>query len=927
MVACRLLGPVEIWVDGERIDLGYPRQRGLLVILLIEVNRLHSIESLVDRIWGEDPPLTARDTLYADISRLRRALNRAPEIQLVRRSGGYLIEADARAIDLHRFRELVAHARASRKDEERAALLDEGLALWQGEPFADLNNPWLTAVRASLNRQKLDAALERNDVQLRLGRHTELLTELSTMSTAHPLDERLAAQLMLALYRSGRQADALSHYQRTRQQLHDELGVDPGPQLQDLHQRILRNAPGLGTTRTAPAAARPPVPRQLPAHTPHFVGRAEELSQLTSALDTASGSTGTVVISAINGTAGIGKTTLAVHWAHQAADRFPDGQLYLDLRGFGPAGMSLQPSEAIHGFLDALGIPPERMPVDLDARAALYRSLLAERHVLVVLDNAHDADQVRPLLPGSPTCAVIVTSRNQLASLVAGEGARPITLNLFRMDEGIALLASRLGGGYVTLAPDTVGELIERCARLPLALTIVAARISISPHLPLTVLVEQLADEQTRLDALDAGDPTSSVRAAFSWSYRYLDPPVARVFRLLGLHPGPDISVPAVASLAGLSLGDARTALAALTRAHLVTERIPGRFILHDLLRVYAAERAAAEESADDRDAAVRRLLAWYLHSADAADRLLVPRSQRIPLGAPDTQSQPLSFSGRKEALEWCEVERANIVAATGLAASTGHPDIAWKLPGALWGFFTLRKPWADWIATHHVGLAAAEESNDQLGQAHIRTALANAYRDLRRFDEAVNGFRQALPIWRAIGNQWGEAAALTLLGITYRDTQSFDIALTCLHDALEIFTEIDDSWGRAWALYNLGETHQCLGRPEAAVDYSERALAIFGDIHDRWGEGWALYNLGTAHRHLGDFATAVDCLQRALTVFREIGNRLGEGTTLTSLGAALQLTERTDEARSSWRQALAIFEDLGAPQAVDIRARLEGLD
>jgi DNA-binding SARP family transcriptional activator len=920
MLVCRLLGPVEMWSDGQQIKLRYPRQRGLLVMLLAEVNRLVSAESLIDRIWGENPPQKARDILYADISRLRHALDGAAEIRLTRKSGGYLIEADPLAVDLHRFRELVARSRTSQRDEERAALLEEALALWQGEPFADLGNSWLTSLRVSLVQERLDALLDRNDALLRLGRHTTLLSELSALSAAHPLDERVAAQYMLALYRSGRQADALYQYRLTRKQLDDDVGVEPGPELRDLYQSILRSAPELNVPAASHVATRPPMPRQLPARIPRLVGRVNELRQVTRLLEDATTSPAFV----ITGTAGIGKTALAVHWAHQVADQFPDGQLYVNLRGFEPSGAAMPPTEAIHRFVEALGVSAEAMPADLDARAALYRSLLAERRVLVVLDNVRDADQVRPLLPGSATCAVVITSRNQLESLVASEGAYPVTLRPFSAEEGIALVASRLGTDYVTSHRQAADELVQRCARLPLALTIAAARASIDPHLPLTTLVEQLRDEQTRLDVLDTGDPASSVRAAFSWSYRHLGQQASRMFRMLGIHPGPDISLPAAASLAGVGRDDARAALATLKRACLVSEPAPGRFVLHDLLSLYAAERAKDEETPADRGTATRRLLDWYLHSADAADRLLVPRSQRVPLGAPDHRSRPLSFNGRQEALEWCDAERSNFVAVTRLAADTGHDDTAWKLPIALWGYFTLCKPWSDWMTTHHIGLTAAERSDDRLGQAHIRTALANAHRDIRRFDDAVRGFREALPIWREIGNRWGEAAALTLLGMTYRDSADFHAALDCLHEALDIFGGIDDRWGEAWALYNLGEAHQQLASPQQAVVYSERAMASFREVGDRWGEGWALYNLGKIHQKLGDLPAAASSLRHALNVFGDIGNRMGEGVALAALGTLLMRTDRAHEARDCLRQALSIFEDLGAPQAADLRARLK---
>jgi DNA-binding SARP family transcriptional activator len=924
VLTCRLLGHVEVLSGGESICLGYPRQRSLLAILLIEVNRLVSAESLIDRIWQEDPPETARATLYADISRLRRALRRAPGVQVVRRSGGYLIEAEPATVDLHRFRDLVSRAQDGLDDRTTSALLAEGLALWRGEPFADLSNPWLKTVQASLNAERLEAILRRNDAELRLGRHAALLADLRTLSAAHPLNERVAAQLMLALHRSGHQAEALQHYQLIRRYLSSELGVDPGPRLQELHQRILSNSGELDAKATVRPAGHLPIPRHLPAYTPHFIGRKAEMKQLTRLLDTGTAGSRTAIISTVNGTAGIGKTTLAIHWAHHVADRFPDGQLYVNLRGFAPSRSPMPPSDAIGGFLDALGVPPERVPPDLDARAALYRSLLADRRMLVVLDNARDSDQVRPLLPGSGTCMVIVTSRDRLAGLVAEEGARPIILDPFSAEEGIDLLASRLGTEFIESERDTANTLLERCAGLPLALAIVAARMGTDRHLSLATLVGLLEDERARLEVLDSGDPATSVRAAFSWSYGCLDPATARVFRLFGLHPGPCASAPAVAALAGVGIGEARSALSVLARAHLVDEPVSGQFVLHDLLRVYAMERAETEESPGDRDTALRRLLTWYLHSADAADRLLVPRSQRVPLDAPPPLVHPLSFDDREAALAWFESERANVVPITQAAADAGHHDVACHFPAAIWGFLTLRKPWADWITTHRIGLDSAERTGDRLGEAYLRTALADAHRDLRRYEQAVSGFTEALALWRSVANRWGEAATLTLLGLAHRDARDYPGSTDCLSSALTIFREIGDSWGEGWALYDLGETEQRLGRLQEAVAHSERAREIFRETKDGWGEGWSLYNLGKIHQRAGDLPEAVDCLQQALDLFRHIGNQLGEASVLATIGATFDLAGRMAEARDFWQQALTIFDNLGAPQAAAIRTRLE---
>ncbi|MGH3932139.1 MAG: ATP-binding protein, partial [Pseudonocardiaceae bacterium] len=411
-------------------------------------------------------------------------------------------------------------------------------------------------------------------LHLRRGQHGWLLGELFARAAAHPLDERVTGQLMLALYQCGRQAEALEHFQRLRVRLVEELGIDPGPELLRRYEQILRTDPAL----TAPTPASPPVsvsaprlvPHQLPAHTPHFVGRAAELRQLTTLVNTTTAGGGTVVITAIDGTAGIGKTALALHWAHQVAQRFPDGQLYVNLRGFDPANPPMHPADALRGFLDAFAIPPARIPTNLDDQAGLYRSLLIDRHVLVVLDNVRDAEQARPLLPASSSCLVVITSRNQLTGLVAHEGAHPVTLDVLTHQEARALLTHHLGPDRVSAEPQVITDLIDRCARLPLALAIMAARAATHPGFALRVLAKELADEHTRLDALDTGDPTTSVRGVFSWSYQHLSTPAARMFRLLGLHPGPDITLPAATQLADLPPHQARDALGELARAHLL---------------------------------------------------------------------------------------------------------------------------------------------------------------------------------------------------------------------------------------------------------------------------------------------------------------------------------------------------------------------
>ncbi|MGH3783853.1 MAG: ATP-binding protein [Pseudonocardiaceae bacterium] len=699
-------------------------------------------------------------------------------------------------------------------------------------------------------------------------------------------------------------------------------------------------AAGLTASQPAPAAlgyiTRPEahglllIPRQLPMDVPHFTGRASEVIQLDAVLaQTVEGMLATVVISAIDGTAGVGKTALAVHWAHRVQGRFPDGQLYINLRGYDP-GPAVSPEEALGRFLLALNVPPARIPTGLEEQAALYRSLLVGRRMLIVLDNAATPHQVRPLLPGSPGCQVVVTSRSSLAGLVVREGARRLTLDTLAPDEALTLLRQIIGTTRIDAEPDAATELARLCAFLPLALRIAGARAASFPHTTLADVVCELADEHHRLDMLAIEDETTTVCAVFSWSYRRLDPDHAHAFRLLGLHTGPDISTPAVTALLSVPPARARQLLDALSNAHLLVPVSHNRYRFHDLLRLYAANRAHADETDQDRHTAIRRLLSWFLHTADAADRQLMPYRKRVPLDLPEPGTQHVPLSTRSQALKWCDSERANLVAATRHAHLGGHHTTAWQLPVVLWGFFSLRKHWPEWITTHDIGLAAATDIRDRFGQAYILTTLANAYRDLRRFEEALDHFHQALAIWDEIGSpaRWEKAAALTLQGMAYLDLRRYDDTLTSLQQALAIFRQVGDPWGEGWALHLLSESNRRLARRyEEAIDHAHHALDAFGQIDDRWGLGWSLHDLGQNYRCLRRFEEAIDHFQRALTARREIGDRQGEAVTLKALGATLYDADKKDLARNSWRCALAIFNDLNDPLAVEVRTRLEELD
>lgn len=675
-----------------------------------------------------------------------------------------------------------------------------------------------------------------------------------------------------------------------------------------------------------------------------------------------------MVISAVIGSAGMGKTALAVHWAQQVKDRFPDGQLYVNLRGFDP-GSPMTPEQALDGFLRALGVPGEKIPAGVRAQAEMYRSLLDGRRVLVVLDNANTAEQVSPLLPGSAGSVAVVTSRSRLSDLVARDGAHPLSLDLLTPAEAIALLRQSIGAARVDAEPGAAAELIRLCAHLPLALRIAAERVATRPDVTLADLVEELTDEHARLDALASDDDqTTAARAAFRCSYRALPSEAARVFRLLGVHAGPNISAPAAAALTGTPVTEVRRLLDVLTGAHVVEQTAPDRYRFHDLLRLYAAERAAEAPEAE-RNAAVQRVLTWYLHTAAAAVRAFSPLGLRVPLEAPESEvaCAPLAFTDRAQALEWCGAERANLVAATRHAAECGQHLVAWKLPAVLWDFFSLHGHWADWITTHDIGLTAAQHGGDRRGEAwmennlgtayrglgrfeealdHFHRALAinqetghrqgegwtrynigDTYRELGRFEEALNHLRQALFIGREVGERWSEGYTLNMIGETYRGLGRYEEALRHLLPALVINRELGHRRGEGFTLNMIGDTHQERRRFDQALSYYEQALAIRREIGDRRGEGLTLHSLGDTNYKRLRFDQALNHYEQALAIRQEIGDRRGEALTLHSLGTILQRAGRPDAARESWHQALAIFDDLGDPQAAQARTSLKTLD
>ncbi len=665
-----------------------------------------------------------------------------------------------------------------------------------------------------------------------------------------------------------------------------------------------------------------PVPRQLPAAVAGFTGRVTELATLTSVLDNAGADVpGTVVISAIGGTAGVGKTALALHWAHKVADRFGDGQLYVNLRGYDPA-QPVTAAAAIRGFLDALGVPPERIPPGPQAQAGLYRSLLADRRMLIVADNAQDEQQVRPLLPASPVSLVLVTSRSQLSGLAAADGARMVTLDVLSHSDAVQLLAGRLGAARAAAEPDAISQIAGLCACLPLALAVAAARAATRPGFSLAALAAELADSAGRLDSLDAGDPTASVRAVFSWSIRQLSGEAARMFRLLGLHPGPDISIPAAASLAAIGEPQARRLLAELARAHLIAEHAPGRYACHDLLRAYAAEQARQTDSDTDRRDATNRVLDHYLHAA-ARVSLLDPTMEPVVLPPPGPGTAAGPPADYAQLLAWFEAEHQVLLAAVSLAARSGFDRHAWQLPWAMASYLQIRGHWQERAATLRTALAAATRMGDTAGQALSGRLLAAACVDLGDQDQARHHYASSLTLYQRLGNRLGEAKVQQGLGLLAEQQGRHADSLEHAEQALRLYQAIGDKTGQAHALNNAGYSHGLLGDYQQARAFCQRSLTLCAETGNRWLEGHAWDSLGYAERHLGNFAEAAACYQRAIVIAREAGARFYEAEALIHLGDTHQDAGDLDRAGEAWRQARAILDDLQHPDAGQVRAKL----
>ncbi|MER5428440.1 BTAD domain-containing putative transcriptional regulator [Streptomyces sp. NPDC002588] len=929
-----VLGAVRVRRGEAELDTGGPQERAFLALLLVRAGQPVAVSDIVDVLWDADPPRSAVNVVRRHVGSLRRLLEpglpaRAEGHWLVRDAGGYRLVTDGDNSDLLRFRALREEARhtAGTAPARAVELLTEALSLWRGPLAAGIpaharTHPAFDTVA----RERLTAAREAAEAALRTGLPDAVLPHLRRAAAEHPLDEPVHAALVRLLAAAGHRTEAAAAYDAVRARLAEELGIDPGPELRDAHETVLRRRPSPDRPETAPPYL---VPGQLPYDLPAFIGRRAELDEVLALFGTEPArSPGTVVIGAVGGMAGVGKTTLAVHWAHRIADRFPDGQLYVNLRGFDPSGAALEPGEVVRGFLDALGVPPERVPHGLDAQAALYRSALAGRRVLVVLDNARDTDQIRPLLPGSPGCLTIITSRDDLTGLIAAHGARSLTLRPFDADQTRAFLVRRLGAERVAAEPRAADEIGALCAGLPLALACVAARAAVHPHFPLTAIAAELRTAHGSLDAFARADASVDVGTVFSWSTDAVSPQAARLFRLLALHPGPDFTLPAAAALAGLPVRATRPLLAELIGLHLVTEHSPARHAFHDLLRAHAGELLDEHESEGERRAALDRLHHHYLHTAHTADRLLAPNADPLPPPPAPEGARPEELTDDDRALAWLTAEHTVLLSVVDAAAASGGPEqerLACHLAWSLEPFFDRRGHWHDGLAAQRTALDAARRLADPVLIARGLRGLARVEGRLGLHERAVPRLEQALALFTELGDDTGRANTHRSLGWESEQTGDLPGALRHNQLALGLFRTLGDRAAQASVLNSVGWYHALLGEYRQALRHCFEALTMLQDLGDRYGQAATWDSIAYAHHHLGRHPHALLGYRNALVLMRELGVPYSEAAILVHVGDTHLAMGDEPAARTAWEEALTLLNTLRHPDAQRVAARLAG--
>jgi DNA-binding SARP family transcriptional activator/tetratricopeptide (TPR) repeat protein len=939
-----LLGRFEARHDGRSVHLGRRHERCLLGLLLMNAGRTMSIGRLVELLWDGDPPRSARAAVHTYVGRLRAAL-RPYDAKLLTSSDGYVADIEPHRVDVHRFVSLATGGQHISEPAERAAALQEALALWRGPLLADVADERLRErVGQNLEALRLSTVELLAEARLACGAHDRVATDLMELVAAYPTRERLVGLLMTALYRCGRQTDALALYRDTRDLLEYDFGVSPAAELERLHLQVLRNDPALDLP--APAVRRDGR-GLLPRDIADFAGRDAELARLEAIVGGATPPL--VLITAIAGTAGVGKTALAVHWAHRAAVRFPDAQLYINLRGY-DRSRPLRPVEALARLLRALGVPTEQIPTDLDEASDLYRCTLADKRALIVLDNAGSVEQVRPLLPGGPGCVVLVTSRDRLAGLIARDSAVAVPLDLLTPQESEDLLAGILGAGRVAAERAAAAQLVQLCGRLPLALRIAAANLVQQPTETLAGYVDRLAGGD-RLAALAvAGDPDSAIRSVFDQSYSALGEQERRLFRALGVAALPDLTAAGAAALIAATPEASAALLHRLCAASLVTEPAPGRYGLHDLLSEYARERSASEDTAAEREAAVRRLLSWYLDHVDAAARVLHPNMLRLHT----VDSPAVKFDNGGDAFAWLAAEKACLHAAMAHAADHGPFDAAWLLADGLRGYFLHTRDSVSLLAAGEAARTAADRAGDRralalahltlaaahhwrtwydlaiehymtctalsgetgwiAGEAAAATALGTVYTDLGRTTEALQHLERALALNERAGRRQAVGTNLSNLGFLYLRTGPLDRAIDCFTRSQEIGREVGAGFNEIIILNGLGEAAHYQRNFELAADYQRQALALALELGSDFGQAFVLDNIAALERDTGQCDEALARARSALELLARTGDRRNEGDALNTLGTVHERLGQYEAAVERHEQALVMARQTRSP-------------
>lgn len=923
-----LLGPMEVRLDGAVVPVTAAQQRTVLAALAVFAGSPVTSDALCEALWPDRQPATARTSLHNTIRRLRSLLEVASPTSaqlLLTDPLGYRLAVQPEQVDVHRFTALADQAReaVSRSDFLAAdGLYREALELWRGPVPLELLDSGAPGAVLGVAKERRDLAVEEAAAVARQLDTPERALELLTPLLARqPLRESAWALRMLALHDAGRTADALEAFGRARQLLADELGADPGRLLHDAHAEVLR----LPETSRPPLALSGvhPIPAQLPPLRVALVGRDQELAALDALADSPAGLAG---VCAVSGPAGVGKTSLVVDWARRVTEHFPDGQLFVDLRGFDPEASPVSAARVLADFLVALGVPPDDLPTEPDSALALYRTLTSQRRLLVILDNARDADHVRPLLPGGQGSLALVTSRRDLSALVVTHGARQLVLGHLDADSSRAILAQHIGAARSIAEARALDILVQRCGGLPLALALAGARIGGTHGVTASEMTDRMR-QASSLDVLSLGDPRTDLRTVLSLSLEPLSSSALHAFALLGVYPGAQPSVAILASMAEGGVSTQRAAVDELARAHLVQAVPGGRVAVHDLVRDRAREVAMARLSTRQREEALARFVDHVLHSAHAATRRLF--SSELPFGLPVPLPgvQPETPENIDAAQSWLQAAHDEILLAVEHAGAPGGPaGHAWKIARTVNGFLWDWCRWSDMEYLHRVGLETATREGDRQGMADAHHGLGDAAAGLGRWDLARHHLDTAAELFVSTGDPVGEIDAITTLGRALEQQGDWAAAIETTQRALDGARRHSLTEAQAIALNNLGWLYSQIGDFQAALEHAEQAVELYRGLDDERGLTYTLDTAGRAYEGLGDLASAVRAYAEAVAVAVRRGPSFNLAENLTHLGDACHANGDLRAALDAWSRAAAVLHDIGHPRAEVLSTRVRDL-